>query len=486
MAKPTGFKEYKREEPKKLPPKERIRNFREFQIDFPEDKLTMQAARCMDCGIPFCHGMGCPLGNLIPDWNDMVYQERWQEALELLHSTNNFPEFTGKVCPAPCECACTLSINADPVTIKLIESRIIERGFAEEWTVPQPPIRETNKKIAIIGSGCAGLSAAQQLRRAGHQVTVFEKDNKVGGILRYGIPDFKLEKWIIDRRIKQMEEEGVIFETNVNVGEDISVKYLKNHFDVICLTCGARTPRDLNIEGRELNGIHFAMEFLTQNNKIVAGEKINQESIITAKDKVVVVIGGGDTGSDCVGTSIRQGAKKVYQFEILPKPPEQSSMINPNWPYWPTILRTSTSHDEGCERRWSILTKKFSGRKSQVEKLYGVEVEWSEPDANGKRTMKELKGTEFEIKADLILLAMGFIHVEHNRLINDLGISLDKRGNIVTDKSYATTVDGIFAAGDSVLGASLVVRAMAQGREMARAVDLYLMGDTDLPSTANI
>lgn len=484
MAKPTGFKEYKREEPLKQPVNQRIKHYQDFTEKFSSEKLQQQAARCMDCGIPYCHGFGCPLGNLIPDWNDMVYQGRWKEALDLLHATNNFPEFTGKVCPAPCETACTLSLNDDPVTIKLIEWMIIEKGWEEGWVVPEPPQSETGKKIAVVGSGPAGLAAAQQLRRAGHQVTLFEKANRIGGLLRYGIPDFKMEKWLIDRRVKQMEAEGVVFETGVDVGKDISAKYLTQRFDAVCLTGGARVPRDLNVEGRNLDGIHFAMDFLTQQNRINAGDTIPDSERILAKDKVVIVIGGGDTGSDCVGTSIRQGAKKVYQFELMPQPPEQPTMVNPDWPYWPIIMRTSTSHHEGCERRWSIATQRFSGNK-KVETLHGVELHWSEPDATGRRSMKELSDTKFDLKADLVLLAMGFIHVEHDQLVTDLGIDLDARGNIVVD-NYQTSKDGVFSAGDSVLGASLVVRALAQGREMARAVDEHLMGYSALPSTANV
>ncbi|MEW6535802.1 MAG: glutamate synthase subunit beta [Candidatus Auribacterota bacterium] len=485
MAKPTGFKEYKREEPSKQTVQERIQHYNEFIKPLPPEKLTQQAARCMDCGIPYCHGYGCPLGNLIPDWNDMVYQGRWKEALDLLHATNNFPEFTGKICPAPCECACTLAINNDPVSIKLIEMTIIEHGWAEGWVTPIPPKTETGKKVAVVGSGPAGLAAAQQLRRAGHTVTLFEKADRMGGLLRYGIPDFKLEKWLIDRRLKQMEEEGVIFETSVDVGYDISAKYLTQRFDAICITSGARVPRDLTVEGRDLGGIHFAMDFLTQQNKLNAGDKIDESKRVIAKDKVVVVIGGGDTGSDCVGTSIRHGAKKVYQFELLPQPPEQPNMVNPDWPYWPIIMRTSTSHQEGCERRWSIMTQKFSGNKT-VQKLHAVELQWSEPDENGRRKMDPIPGTEFSLDVDLVLLAMGFVHPEHGPLEKDLGLLIDNRGNIKVNNKYQTSVENVFASGDSVMGASLVVKAIAQGREMARCIDEYLMGYSELPSTGNV
>ncbi len=484
MGDPAGFKKYKREMPTKYPVSERIQNYKEFVDEFPEDKITTQATRCMDCGIPFCHGIGCPLGNLIPSFNEKIHMGHWEEALDILHSTNNFPEFTGRVCPAPCEKSCTLSINNDPVTIEQIELMIVERGFKEGWIKPVFPKIKTRKKIAIIGSGPAGLAAAQQLCRVGHKVAVFEKDDRIGGILRYGIPDFKLEKWIIDRRIDQMKAEGVVFETGVNVGEDISAKYMKKSFDVICITMGARKPRELNIEGRELSGVHFAMDFLTQMNRINAGDMIPPEDIISAKDKIVAVIGGGDTGSDCVGTSIRQGAKKVYQFEIMPKPQECRTMVNPNWPYWPNILRTSSSHEEGCERQWSILTKRFCGDGSKVQKLQGIKVDWSSSDQKGNPILKEVTGTEFEMDVDLVLLAMGFVHVEHDNLIKGLGLQTDNRGNIIVDNSYATSVPGVFAAGDSALGASLVVKAIAQGREMARSIDIYLMGQTELPSTA--
>lgn len=487
MGDPAGFKKYTRKVPGYLPVEDRIKNYNDFIREFSEEDIRIQAARCMNCGIPYCHALGCPLGNLIPDWNDMVHQGRWRDALTLLHSTNNFPEFTGKICPAPCEPACTLSINDDPVTIKNIEWMIIDRGWKEGWVVPEHPKRKTNKNIAIIGSGPAGLAAAQQLRRAGHKVTVFEKEDRIGGLLRYGIPDFKLEKWIIDRRLEQMKAEGIIFETNVDVGIDISAKYLLKSFDAVCLTAGSRTPRDLPVEGRDLNGVHFAMDFLRQNNKLVSGDHIPEQNIISAKNKKVIVIGGGDTGSDCIGTSIRHGCEAVYQFEILPQPPKTNSLVNPDWPNWPTIHRTSSSQAEGCFRRWSVMTTKLSGKNGKVAKLHGIDVEWEFPlPGKGSPKINQLPGTNFEIDADLVLLAMGFIHVEHGKLVEDLELKLDNRGNIIVNEQYQTSVPSVFSSGDSVLGASLVVKSIAHGREMARAVDEYLMGVSELPSTGNV
>jgi len=473
MGKPTGFIEYTRENPEKLPVQERIKNFNEFEILLPEDKIAQQGARCMDCGIPYCHSYGCPVNNRIPDWNDMIYRNQWKIALDLLHSTINFPEFTGRVCPAPCEHACTLSINQPAVTIKQIELQIVERGWREGWIKPEPTLFKTGKRIAVIGSGPAGLTTAQQLCRAGHDVVVFEKSDRIGGLLRYGIPDFKLEKWIIDRRLDQMKAEGVVFEAGVDVGIDISPRYLKRTFNAVIIAAGSTIPRDLNIPGRDLDGIHFAMKYLTQQNKLNAGDKISSEKIINAKDKHVVVIGGGDTGSDCVGTARRQGAKEIVQVEILPQPPQERTDYN-TWPQWPQILFTSTSHDEGCDRKWALSAKEFIGEKGNVKQINFGKLEWSKVDKNGRRTFNE-SSEVLNVKADLILLAMGFIHVEHGNLVKELNIATDNRGNIVVDKNFKTSEERFFASGDSVLGASLVVRAFAQGRSVAREVNKYLM-----------
>ncbi len=472
MGKATGFMEYQRVTGTYRSVEERLRNYKEFTVSLPPEELKTQGARCMDCGIPFCHASGCPVYNLIPEWNDAVYRGDWYEALLRLEATNNLPEITGRICPAPCEAACTLSINSAPVTIKQIELAIVEMGFQKGWIIPRPPKVETGKRVAIIGSGPAGLAAAQQLRRAGHKVTLFEKDPKIGGILRYGIPDFKLEKWVIDRRLEQMSAEGVKFEPNVCIGEDISVRYLKKTFDVILLTMGAGQPRDLQVPGRGLEGIHYAMDFLTLSNKYVSGE-LSELPRINAKNKVVLVIGGGDTGSDCVGTSIRQGAKKVYQYEIMPKPPVWDNSWNPNWPAWPNILRTSSSHQEGCERDWSIVTKQFTGRSVKLEEAHFARVDWQR-QADGSMKMAEVPGSEFSMRVDLVLLAMGFVHVTHNRLLDDLEVEFDSRGNIKCASDYQTCQEGVFVAGDAGTGASLVVRAIFHGREAAKAVDKYL------------
>lgn len=475
MGKATGFMEYERMTGTYKPVEERVRHYKEFTVHPEAENLATQGARCMDCGIPFCHASGCPVYNLIPEWNDAVYRGDWREALLRLEATNNLPEITGRICPAPCEAACTLSINSAPVTIKQLELAIVETGFKKGWIVPRPPRKETGKKVAVIGSGPAGLAAAQQLRRMGHKVTVFEKDEKIGGILRYGIPDFKLEKWVIDRRLEQMKAEGVKFEPNVFIGEDISVRYLKKTHDSILLTMGAGEPRDLQVPGRGLEGIHFAMDFLKLSNKYVSGE-LKELPRINARNKVVLVIGGGDTGSDCVGTSIRQGAKKVYQYEIMPRPPVWEHSWNPNWPEWPNILRTSSSHQEGCMRDWGIATQQFSGRSVKLEEAHFSRVDW-EKKPDGSMKMKDVPGSEFSMRVDLVLLAMGFLHVQHSRLLDDLGVEYDSRGNIKCSagNDYQTCQEGVFVAGDAGTGASLVVRAIYHGREAAKKVDEYLM-----------
>lgn len=471
MAKPTGFMEYERAEPPHRGVAERVKDYFEIVLPLSEEAIARQAARCMDCGIPFCHGCGCPVANLIPEFNDLVYQGRWREACEMLHATNNFPEITGRVCPAPCEAACTLNINDDAVSIKQIELQIVERGFSAGWLGPRLPARKTDKRVAVIGSGPAGLAAAQQLARAGHDVVVFEKDRAVGGLLRYGIPDFKLDNSIIDRRLEQMRAEGVEFQTDVTVGKDISLKYLRQQFDAICLAIGAGKPRDLTVPGRGLENIHFAMDYLTQQNRLNAGEDIGDADRITAAGQVAVVIGGGDTGSDCVGTAIRQGAKEVHQLEILPKPPERTNPATP-WPLWPQILRTSTSHEEGCTRRWGVRTKQFTGAGVRVSRLHGCEVTWSH--AGGKWRMREVPAADFSMDVDLVVLAMGFVHVAHSGLVEAFGLERDPAGNLAVGENYQTSEPGVFAAGDAVSGASLIVRAIAAGRDAAAAVTRWL------------
>jgi len=473
VAKPTGFMEYVREEVAHRLVEARVKDYSEVDLPHSQETLVRQAARCMDCGIPFCHAAGCPVFNRIPEFNDLVYRGKWREASENLHSTNNFPEITGRVCPAPCEAACTLSINDEPVLIKHIEYQIAERAFAEGWVQPMPPVRKTRRRVAIVGSGPAGLAAAQQLARAGHDVVVFEKDDRIGGLLRYGIPDFKLEKRVLDRRLEQLVAEGVAFETGVEVGVDMSARYLRKTFDAICLTMGAGEPRSLNIPGAGYENLHYAMEFLTQQNRRIAGDEEpgSGRETISAKDKVVVVIGGGDTGSDCVGTARRQGAKEIHQFEILPEPPARVNPKTP-WPTWPQILRTSSSHEEGCHRRWGVLTKRLSGVEVHATELCGCEVEWTCGPKGWE--MKERPGTDFCMKVDLVLLAMGFLHVIHGDLIEQLGVQLDQHGNVVVDDRYMTSERGVFAAGDSTQGASLVVHAINAGRQAAEAVNRWL------------
>lgn len=469
----TGFKKYSRQDFTKQAVEERIKHWDEFTELMPDEQITIQAARCMDCGIPFCHS-GCPVDNLIPDWNDLVYRNRWKEALARLLKTNNFPEFTGRVCPAPCENSCTLAINNDAVAIKHIELSIIEKAFAEGWIVPKPPKFRTGKKVAVVGSGPAGLAAADQLNKSGHEVTVFEKNPVIGGLLALGIPDFKMEKRVIDRRVDLMKAEGIEFKTNINAGEDISVEELKNNFNAIVLAGGAEHARDLSVEGRHFEGIYFAVEFLSQQNLENKGISEFSSERISAKDKNVIVLGGGDTGSDCIGTSIRQGAKSVKNFELLSQPPKDRSENNP-WPQWAFIERTSSSHEEGCERSYGILTKKFSGENGIVKKLHAVHVEFGDTDPEtGRRAMRELEGTDFVIEADLVLLAMGFLGPVKNKLLTDLGVELDQRGNVATNEKRMTNIDGVFAAGDLRRGQSLVVWAINEGRKAALHVDEYL------------
>jgi NAD(P)H-dependent glutamate synthase small subunit len=465
--------EHPRQDPSQRPVAERIEDYREIEQPLPLDQAEIQAGRCMDCGIPYCHAFGCPLANRIPEFSDMVFRKKWRRALDLLHSTNNFPEITGRVCPALCETACSLSINSKPVSVRHLELQIVERGWQEGWIQPQVAQEKTGRSVAIIGSGPAGLAAAQQLARRGHNVVVFEKAAAPGGILRYGIPDFKLDKRILDRRLGQVRAEGVQFETGVEIGADVSVRYLLKKFDAVCITTGAREPRDLKIPGRGLEGIHFALEYLTQQNRRNAGEAIPFDQEILARNKDVVVLGGGDTGSDCIGTARRQGARSVTQIELLPEPPAERPPEAP-WPTWPAILRSSTSHEEGCERLWGIQTKEFLGRGIRVRGMRCVRLARSEPDASGRRTFNEIPGSEFERKADLVLLALGFVHVEHGPIVSELDLRTDDRGNLVVGADYMTTAPGVFAAGDSVLGASLVVRAIHLGRQMAAAVDKYL------------
>ncbi len=478
MGKPTGFKEFKRQSPKRRAVQDRINDYQEIYLEWPEQSIRDQGARCMNCAVPFCQS-GCPLGNIIPDWNDLVYRGRWKEALNELHSTNNFPEFTGRICPAPCEVSCVLAINEDPVTIEYIEKAIADRGFEEGWIKAEPPKKRTGKRVAVVGSGPAGLACAQQLNRAGHHVTVFERDRYIGGLLALGIPDFKLDKGVVKRRIDLMAEEGIEFVTNAHVGVNYPVSELVNSFDAICLAGGSTKARDLDIPGRDLKGIHFAMEYLPQQNFVVAGEHVELDQRITAEGKRVIILGGGDTGADCLGTAHRQGAEIIHQFELLPEPPQTRNHNNP-WPQWSLILRSSAAHEEGGIRDYSLLTKSFSGRNGHVEKLHAVRLEWSPPDSNGRSTMKEVPGSEFEVEADLVLFALGFLHPEHEGMLTELGVELDARGNVKVDQNRMTSVPNIFAAGDMARGQSLVVWAIAEGRETAHYMDKCLMGSTRL------
>ncbi len=478
MGKPTGFLEFDRELPKSKDPKIRVKDYNEIYLNFEEQKTLNQAARCMDCGIPFCHS-GCPLGNIIPEFNDAVYDQDWERAYEILASTNNFPEFTGRICPAPCETSCVLGINKPPVAIEHIEKSIIEKAYELNLVKPEIPEKRSGKKVAVVGSGPAGLAAASQLNKAGHWVTVFERDDRIGGLLRYGIPDFKLEKWIIDRRVNIMEEEGIVFKTNAEVGKNVNGQELMSEYDAIILCGGSTKPRDLPIPGRELNGVHFAMDFLSQQNKRVAGDSFMRKDEILATNKHVIVIGGGDTGSDCVGTSVRHKAKSVTQIELLSKPPEERSQENP-WPQWPMILRTSSSHEEGCERQWSVLTKKFNGDgKGNVKSLTIAEIEWTVDKKTNKPVFKEVAGTERTIPCDLALLAIGFVHPEHDGVLQQLGIETDDRGN-VKDQNYKCNIDKVFTAGDMRRGQSLVVWAITEGREAAKEADRYLTGEESI------
>jgi glutamate synthase (NADPH/NADH) small chain len=479
MGKDTGFLEYAREHAPRRAVTQRVNDWFEIYLDFPEEKLRTQGARCMDCGVPFCQ-TGCPVNNLIPDWNDLVYRGRWKEAVRQLHATNNFPEFTGRICPAPCEASCVLGINQPPVTIKQVEKNIIDRGFAEGWIHPEPPKIRTGKKVAVIGSGPAGLAAAQQLCRAGHSVTVHEKSDRIGGLLRYGIPEFKLEKKIIDRRLEQMSAEGVKFITAAEVGKNVAVEDLRQEFDAIVLAGGAEHSRDLNVPGRELKGIHFAMDYLPQQNRRNHGDDIEPETEIVATGKRVVIIGGGDTGADCLGTCHRQKPISVHQFEIMPKPPDDRSPLTP-WPLWPMQLRIEGAHEEGGTRDWSLATTKFAGNsRGQVQQLHGVRV-------GPPPKFEPIPGTEFTMKADLVLLAMGFVGPTRNGMIEQLGVKLDARGNVATDQNNMSSVPGVFAAGDMRRGQSLVVWAIAEGRKTGASVDAYLRinGEPSVPTRLN-
>jgi glutamate synthase (NADPH/NADH) small chain len=465
-----------RELPRRRPVEERVHDWKEVYLPFPEDKLKTQAARCMDCGVPFCH-TGCPLGNIIPDWNDLVYRNRWREAIDRLHLTNNFPEFTGRLCPAPCEAACVLGINEPAVTIKQVEVSIIDRAFAEGWVKPQPPHKHSGKKVAVIGSGPAGLACAQQLARVGHDVTVFERADRSGGLMRYGIPEFKMEKRVLDRRLEQMKAEGVKFVVNAHIGVTVQAADLRKNFDALALCGGATAPRDLTVPGRELKGTYFAMEYLPQANKVCHGDKVENQILATGKH--VVIIGGGDTGADCLGTAIRQGAKSVKQFELLPRPPDARAPSNP-WPQWPNIWRSSSAHEECEARDFSIQTNKLTGENGVVKQLHAVRLNWVPNPAGGPPKPEPIPGTDFTLDADLILLAMGFVGPEKNTLLAQLGVKLTERGNVWADADKMTDQPGVFTAGDMTRGQSLIVWAIAEGRNAAHGIDKYLMGETTL------
>ena len=467
--KKSGFTQFQRELLPKTTIKERLKHFNEFQGNWTDKQSSEQGSICMDCSVPFCHN-ACPLGNLIPSWNNLVYSGEWEKALNILHSTNNFPEFTGRICPAPCEASCVLNINDDPVAIEHIEKSIADRGWENGWITPIKPTTKTGKNVAIIGSGPAGLAAAQLINRAGHNTTVFERSTKPGGLLRFGIPDFKLEKNIVDQRIYQMEDEGVLFKNGINVGYDISGSELLQEFDAICLTGGSTVPRDLDVPGRDLDGIHFAMEFLVQQNKLNSGEEISS-SQINAKGKKVIILGGGDTGSDCLGTSLRQEASETTQFEIMPRPPDQRTTSNP-WPEWPLIMRSSSSHEEGGSREYGIMTTQFLGVDGKLEALECVKVKWI--NNSGSSKMEVVPNSEFIIKSDLVLLAMGFLHPEGSGILDQLGVETDPRGNVITNQNKMTNIEGVFAGGDMVRGQSLVVWAIAEGRNAAKGVNAYL------------
>ncbi len=479
MGKVTGFLEIKRTKWPTRPVAERLHDWKEVYLPFPDDELRRQAARCMDCGIPFCH-QGCPLGNIIPDWNDLVYRDHWRDAIDRLHATNNFPEFTGRLCPAPCEGACVLAINDDPVTIKAVEVTIIDRAFEEGWVTPEPPGARTGKKVAVVGSGPAGLAAAQQLNRAGHLVTVLERADRIGGLLRYGIPEFKMEKRVLERRLALMEKEGVGFRPNCDVGRAPRLAELQREFDAVVLACGAGAPRDLPVPGRELRGIHFAMEYLTLSNKRCEGDPIPDERFISARGKHVVILGGGDTGADCLGTVHRQGAASVHQFELLPRPPDARAPDNP-WPQWPNILRVSSAHEEGGERVYAVSTQRFTGdAEGRVTHLHAVKVDMVRE--GGRLDFKPTPGSEFTLDADLVLLAMGFVGPERSGPIEELGLRLTERGNVARDASWMTSAPGVFTCGDMQRGQSLIVWAIAEGRSCAAGVDRWLMGKTELPA----